>query len=606
MRWNWVNVWPILGLLILMACGGQDRTDPINPGGNTSDDIAPELPRPTTGVAKPASNFTVGATPLIGAAGGSLTSQDGRLTLTVPPGAVSDFTIFGIQLVENRLLGGLGLAYRVSAKVNGGNEQEATLLRPLELAFTLPSGLLANTAPEDLLLAYQGADGRWQISSERQTEVMPQVAGQAAGGVRLRGTFQKSGDYAVAPRYKLHPSRGTVKINARLTLTALKLTPTTAVGGYGSYSLLEFSQVPATGWAVNGVAGGSDTLGRLIPTSGESQKQYKAPGRKPSPNPVRITAQVSEGGRTLTLSSAVQVEDSKGWLEVSQEIYRTQRRNTSEEQLSLEVEGQAQYAFDLSEAFVFAPGNNFDGGGAFQTRLRPGASAALRINYSLNVDRPCLCEEVNERRSIVYRFTSSGEPTPLPRIVNNPVQATVRPSGAYTLSALVGIQVEGDYTFSFTETSRCNNQPLRPAVNRSGKDTATFISLDDSQFSMEGTVRPKGPDRMVGSTSQYGTLFMPKKELNFANEKGSLIPSWFLPYEPDDLAAPQQEVLEPRDPLGLLQSRVLAHKPPRPGQNAGPQLPYLSDLEPQSSPRFAACRSLDPLTARAPHRPPTQ
>src|SRR5690242_17088981 len=49
----------------------------------------------------------------IGPAGGSLTSDDGRLTVSVPPGAVSAPTSLSIQDITNTAPGGDGIAYRV-------------------------------------------------------------------------------------------------------------------------------------------------------------------------------------------------------------------------------------------------------------------------------------------------------------------------------------------------------------------------------------------------------------------------------------------------------------------------------------------------------------
>lgn len=547
-------------------------------------------PRPATPRPRPSLPWGLG--------GGSLTSEDGLLTLTVPSGALgaTDLAFFSIQMVQNKMPGGLGLAYRVTAR--DGNGSEPNLLRPLELTFTLPGNMVDGLAPEDLLLAYHGTDGRWQASSERQTEVMA----MAGGGMRLKGTFQKSGDYTVVPRYQLHPAQSTLKINAELLLTALKLTPTTVVGAYGSFSMVEYSRVPATAWAVNGVAGGDSNVGRILPVDQPSQRRYFAPGRKPSTNPVKVTAQIADGGRNVTVASRIRIEESKGWLEADQIVYYNQQSNRDGVRRSLEVEGQARYAFDLMEKYLTSPTRENDGGGSFTAKLRPGGWATLRIVYSEEVYRPCECEEVNERRSTQYTFTAAEDVRALPQELVY-LSAVVRPSGAYTLSGLVGVQVEGDYSYSFTESSRCEGRPVRPAINRSGKDTASFLSLDDSPFSMEGVVKPEGPDRMKGSTSQYGTLIMPKKELTFNNKKGAFIPSWFLPYEPDDLVRPkrQEGLLESgpdlqQDKLAQLKGSLTAAR----GEDQ-PVVDMLANHEPRI--RLVACKTPEAPSVRRQSRP---
>src|SRR5713101_839974 len=65
-------------------------------------------------------------TKVIGPAGGTLASPDGRLTLTVPPNALTETVAFSIQPIANKAEGGLGLAYRLEP--NG-----KTFTTPLEI-----------------------------------------------------------------------------------------------------------------------------------------------------------------------------------------------------------------------------------------------------------------------------------------------------------------------------------------------------------------------------------------------------------------------------------------------------------------------------------------
>lgn len=54
----------------------------------------------------------------IGPAGGTLASPDGRLTLTVPPNALTETIPFSIQPITNKAESGLGLAYRLEQQWN--------------------------------------------------------------------------------------------------------------------------------------------------------------------------------------------------------------------------------------------------------------------------------------------------------------------------------------------------------------------------------------------------------------------------------------------------------------------------------------------------------
>jgi hypothetical protein len=90
----------------------------------------------------------------IDAAGGALTSQDRKLTITVPAGAVSSSTTFSIQPITNTL-NQHKPAYRLLP-------EGVTLAKPVQLSFQYNNADQANTNEDLLILYFQTAQGSWQ------------------------------------------------------------------------------------------------------------------------------------------------------------------------------------------------------------------------------------------------------------------------------------------------------------------------------------------------------------------------------------------------------------------------------------------------------------
>lgn len=89
----------------------------------------------------------------IGPSGGSLSSADGILDITIPPGAVSSNTTFSVQPIANFCPGGK-FAYRLLP-------EGLTFTNPVTLTFHYTDEDIAGTLPEFLGIAYQGGDKIW-------------------------------------------------------------------------------------------------------------------------------------------------------------------------------------------------------------------------------------------------------------------------------------------------------------------------------------------------------------------------------------------------------------------------------------------------------------
>jgi hypothetical protein len=93
----------------------------------------------------------------IGAAGGTLTSSDGRVQLVVPAGALSQTTNITIQPIVNLCPGGIGLAYDLLP--NG-----TQFAVPASLIFKYTSDEVNGTDPFLVTSAFQDSVGAWEVN----------------------------------------------------------------------------------------------------------------------------------------------------------------------------------------------------------------------------------------------------------------------------------------------------------------------------------------------------------------------------------------------------------------------------------------------------------
>ncbi|GAB3945147.1 hypothetical protein GCM10028805_13760 [Spirosoma harenae] len=154
----------ISGLLLsgLWAC--QTPTDAVNP----NNPAKPE--QPTTTPVQSGVVYDKG-TPIgqpvqkaIGPEGGTITSADGALSMTVPAGAVSKTTTFSVQPVTPTLPNLLGRqAYRLLP-------EGQTFAQAVTLRFQYQADSLDGTSAQLLFMAYQGNDGYWKALPDTELD----------------------------------------------------------------------------------------------------------------------------------------------------------------------------------------------------------------------------------------------------------------------------------------------------------------------------------------------------------------------------------------------------------------------------------------------------
>lgn len=234
----------------------------------------------------------------IGPAGGSLFTRDRRLTVTVPPGALTTPTELSVQAIRNETPHGLGVAYRLKP-------EGISLQQPATVSFTFTDVDLTRTSPGGLGIATQ--DGRRVWRGQRDVQVD-----------RVKNTVSTQtthfSDWSLFEAFVMTPTEATVKTNQTVALTVEHcvglpnereedlMAPLTVCQPFEMAPLIDSP-------AVNGVAGGDSSVGTISRAEGTSVLTFTAPSEVPPNNPVAVSVEVDLlGKRQLTLVSHITVQ----------------------------------------------------------------------------------------------------------------------------------------------------------------------------------------------------------------------------------------------------------------------------------------------------------
>lgn len=264
----------------LVACGGDGA--PINgippvheapPAGNT---LPPEL---IAAITPPGTAEGTAVEALIGPAGGTLATNDGRIAVDVPPGAFDVERLVRIQPITNTAHGGPGAAYRITP------EGLRTPL-PMKIRWHWSDEDIAGSAPGLLAAGYRDARGLWRL--------MPTVLDRDARTLTV--STHHFSDWSMLPGAALTPAMSTVRSgeNADLRVAICK----------AATNVLDESDIPMPGemnsvrlpckydaatlagatiqnWAVNGITAGNSSIGWMSDVS-KGVSRYTAPSVAPN------------------------------------------------------------------------------------------------------------------------------------------------------------------------------------------------------------------------------------------------------------------------------------------------------------------------------------
>lgn len=259
--------------------GGPTAKDPFEPPSGSESE--PEATDEGVLIGDP-------VTKTIGPDGGTIAFEGGP-TLEIPAGALAEEVEISIQLQE-------GMApHRLGSTFSFG-PSGTTFAEPVKVRFPFPTVLTNEGSVAGIGVAYQDGDGFWNALPEVEvdTEAREVVA-----------HIDHFSSWTLFQQLELRPGHRTIRTGQvagvwvyRCTqdeVDGLKLLPNcVGVTEHGK-------------WAVNGVAGGNETVGTLLPMMYGAS--YEAPEKKPSPDTVTITTEISLGKGKGMLFAEVTVVD---------------------------------------------------------------------------------------------------------------------------------------------------------------------------------------------------------------------------------------------------------------------------------------------------------
>ncbi|TFW32239.1 hypothetical protein [Massilia horti] len=240
----------------------------------------------------------------IGAAGGEVTSADGLLQISVPPGAFAHPTQVTILSITNTAHGGRGQAYRITPEGLQGAV-------PLTLRFQVDDAMLQGSALDVMSIATQDADGRWH--AYRQP-----VRDKTKNTLEVQTTHFS--DWAVIAGAQLRPATATVPVGQSIDFILVTCAAQAESNGITATVDACTERPAAVGelsdWAVNSILGGAAALGTITelaltgPAQGEipHRARFDAPLQVPAHNPVAVSVRYHElapGAQPVTLVSNV-------------------------------------------------------------------------------------------------------------------------------------------------------------------------------------------------------------------------------------------------------------------------------------------------------------
>jgi hypothetical protein len=256
----------------LDGCGGGGGSGTTSGNGGGSGQPAP------TGIGE---SLGAPVSKVIGVDGGSLSSADGRLSVSVPAGALAANTTIAIEPITDMTREGQGTAYRLTP-------HGEIFAQPVTLSFNYGDDEIAGSAPENLKLAFQREDGYWQL-------VPDPVLDSASKRISVETTHFS--DWVHVPEYLLIPVRDTVKVGESLQLHVLDCVEPlpddqsveAVIPGCYATSVEDYLLSGGDGWYVNGVMWGNGTVGSVEIGDDPANPIYTAPATKPEPNQVAVS-----------------------------------------------------------------------------------------------------------------------------------------------------------------------------------------------------------------------------------------------------------------------------------------------------------------------------
>ena len=273
-------------------------------------DFQSTAPRTTPAVAQPVAPVLTPTSTKIGPAGGTLNSSDGKLSISIPAGAVTTETEIAIQPAQDASGESFGPVYQLSP-------EGTTFPQPVTLTWHFSDGDLSITNLDNLIVRTKPVNGIWHPQSDAQRDETAHTISVATSHFSQWG---------LAMSLRIEPSQAkvfagdSIRVDAFVGETSLSPQPP----DQGSTGASTASPASNTGgddltaptkstdprhdifknvvWRVNGVPTGNNTVGMVeAPISGaywyedaaHQPANYLAPDSVPSQNPVTVSFEMT-------------------------------------------------------------------------------------------------------------------------------------------------------------------------------------------------------------------------------------------------------------------------------------------------------------------------
>lgn len=233
---------------------------------------------------------------VIGTAGGTVSSADNRVTLTIPAGALPKDTEIGIQPITNEAPNGLEVAYRFSP-------DGTTFAKPASLTFSYDPRRVSANSPDAFGVATQGTDRRWKHTPEVAVDTnahtittqMPHFSDWTAYELFMFENITFEG-------------KNYVELGASFDVELLYASAVEPLGlAYdGNDIVIEDVKFRVVGGPANGsiVANGQSNPDK---PSAFYPARFTAPSKNPPSNPVTVVADVTLKGKKTKLQVVKQI-----------------------------------------------------------------------------------------------------------------------------------------------------------------------------------------------------------------------------------------------------------------------------------------------------------
>ncbi|HEY6901609.1 MAG TPA: hypothetical protein VI233_13235 [Puia sp.] len=208
---------------------------------------------------------------VVGTAGGIFTTEDERLTLEFPAGALSASTTITLQPVQNRCPGGAGNAYLITP-------HDLKFNHPVKLTFVYGDSDVVNSIPMGMTLAYQGTDGIWRTPGGMTKDTLNK---------KVTVLTDHFSSWSLFRAVELTPSSAVVEPGGSMPLYVSTYIDWSRDSLIPPSAALEKKQHSVKSWNLGGE-------GRLTPDNDNAV--YLAPGSIPSRNPVAVSATLNTTG----------------------------------------------------------------------------------------------------------------------------------------------------------------------------------------------------------------------------------------------------------------------------------------------------------------------